>query len=117
MHLRAFDFDHGKRNSPAIFCASLQLPTDFNTGWKLGFRNGLQQGLIPLAKRVCGLQFDGRGKACGLPFESRFYFGKGVAIAPMQVGHRLFAFIQQCALWAKNLVANGNGGIFFNFHG
>jgi hypothetical protein len=77
----------------------------------------LHQLFIARTKGVCGLQLHGSLVALFPALQGGFNLYEGVAVATVQIHHRLFALIKQLSGHIHHLVAKRYSCIFFNFHG
>lgn len=99
---------------PSLPCPSSCPPT-FTPGgnWLRGM---VRIGLHRAGQSVFGGQRQRGLVARLLAFERFLDFGQRVAVATVQVNHRVFVFFNQLALGVSQFEAQGDGGVF-NFHG
>ena len=112
----ALDFHDGKNLRMAVCAVRLQLSAYFHARGKLSFGDALHQSLVAHTERVFWRQVKRGLKADSLAFQRHLHFGKDVVIAAVQVDHRVGAFVQNFALGIRHFVAQGDGGVFFDFH-
>ena len=117
VHHGALDFDHVKCVVLAIFPTTLQLTSNFHAWREILLVNGCQQGFVTLAERVRGCQRQGCLKTGLLAIQCGFDFGECVLVATVEVDRGVVAVVNQLAGGVRNLDAQGDGGVFLNFHG
>ena len=116
-HDLALDFGDVKHLLATIAAAAFQLPTYFDARWKLAARDGAHQAFVAQAESIFGLQRKDGLKPGLFAFQRFFDFCQRIAITAMQVNHGVAAFFKELALCIGYLEAQGDGGVFFNFHG
>ena len=114
---RAFDFHHVKNLHLAVAALAFELAANLDARRKLRARNGLHQALVAQAKSVFSGQIERDLVAFFLAVQGFFDFRQRVAVAAVQINHRLFAFLDQLTLRVSDFEEQGDSGVFFNFHG
>lgn len=112
MHFGAFDFDDVKHLLLSASTHTGDLAAHFDPRWKLAFGDGSYQTFVVFTKGIDSGQLQRGGKAYRLAVECRFDLGENVFVAAVQV--RQTARIKRLALWAGDLVAEGDGAVLGN---
>ena len=113
----ALDLDDVEHMLLAVFATALQMATDLDAGWEVLLGDGGDQLRVVLAEGVFGGQRQRDLVAGFLALQRFFDLGEDVVVAAVQVDHGLGALVDDLACGVSYGEAQGDGGVFVDFHG